>query len=80
MHVQTDSVSVLVIPCFLLVTWLAPNVCSYALRLYDTSESDPEVAEDAQRGHWLFATAGGVALAVAVHSLSNPSEFIYFQF
>ena len=72
--------SIMAIPLLLLVTWSVPNVCVYALSLYDAEAPEGSVTDSESLWPGRFAVAGGVALALALHALAAPSEFIYFQF
>ena len=78
--VSKGMVSILAIPVLLFVTWCVPNACVYALRLYDADAPADSVSAPGSPWPSRFALAGGVALALALHALAAPSEFIYFQF
>ena len=78
--VAKDMVSIAFIPLLFLVTWCVPNACVYALSLYDAEQGEAAEEGAVPNRVGAFALAGGAALALALHALAAPSEFIYFQF
>ena len=78
--VASGLMSIVAIPALFVVTCCLPNVCVYALALYDSDAPEGSMSPDESPWVGRFALAGGAALALAIHALAAPSEFIYFQF
>ena len=78
--VVVGKIEILLMPLIFFFTWLLPNASAVVTRMYDEVPAQPESTGTFRLRVALLGILSGLCFALAVHSLSQPSEFIYYQF